>query len=180
MPPNWASSLINTGGQLVNTSANILNSTNRMGAQLNNAQSLNNAQAQWAAAQAMANTQMAFQAQMWEDQKAYNSAEAQMNRDWQTEMANTAYQRAVADMKAAGINPILAYTQGGAGTPAGAAASGTAPGGAMNSAQAVETFANNTSDLMWGISNMLSSAAQVSGVVAKMGGKSKGHKWSKK
>lgn len=51
---------------------------------------------------------------------SYNSAEAQKARDWSEHMSNTAYQRARKDMEAAGINPILAYTQGGASTPSSA------------------------------------------------------------
>lgn len=56
-----------------------------------------------------------------------NSAQAAANRtniqlqqkqlDWEERMANSAYQRATTDMKAAGINPMLAVSQGGATTP---------------------------------------------------------------
>jgi hypothetical protein len=77
----------------------------------------------------MANKQAGFNAKQNQIAMDYNSAEAQKNRDWQEMMSNTAYQRAMADMKKAGLNPILAANLGGASTPGGA--SGTIAGASM-------------------------------------------------
>ena len=57
-----------------------------------------------------------------EDTNQANSAQSQAQMDFQREMSNTSYQRATADMKAAGLNPMLAYSQGGASSPGGSQA----------------------------------------------------------
>lgn len=49
-----------------------------------------------------------------------NRRMAQEQMGFQERMSNTAYQRAVQDMRAAGINPMVAFSQGGASSPSGA------------------------------------------------------------
>lgn len=51
-----------------------------------------------------------------------NQKQAANQMAFQREMSNTSYQRAMSDMRTAGLNPILAAKVGGASTPAGAMA----------------------------------------------------------
>lgn len=63
-----------------------------------------------------------------QEANAFTAEQAQINRDWQEQMDSTKYQRTVADMQAAGINPALAMSNGVGSTPSGSSGSSVSPG----------------------------------------------------
>lgn len=67
--------------------------------------------------------QQEFNAQQAQITRDFNEQEAEKTRSWQESQRATQYQTAVGDLKAAGLNPMLAYMNGGAGNISGATAS---------------------------------------------------------
>lgn len=57
--------------------------------------------------------------QLGQDQMDFQERMVNQAQDFEKEMSSSAYQRAMTDMKKAGLNPMLAYQQGGASTPIG-------------------------------------------------------------
>lgn len=96
-----------------------------------------------------------FEASEAQKQRDWSSAEAQKQRDYDERMASTAYQRVIADMKKAGINPIMAFQNGlSASSAHGAAASGGSSARARGSNY--KGFVSDTSGFLGFVSSLAS------------------------
>lgn len=136
------------GGFMGNSAQSAANSANVNMQRVANEQNL--AHAQWVQSQ----TNDAF----WANFRNQNE-QASINRQFVADMSNTAYQRAMSDMRAAGLNPILAYKQGGSSTPQGTQPSPSGGPGTTSGGQ-VGARVQPTTELARGVGATAASALQ--------------------
>lgn len=133
------SALANLGGGMLSSAGAASNNAAMMDQQrIMNQQTLNAQMAAHAQNTAFMEDQQSFAREERQFAERFSGHQAELARgfNWrsmeaqnafQQAMASTQYQRAMADMRAAGLNPILAYQRGGNASPAGGSASSPSP-----------------------------------------------------
>lgn len=117
------------------------------------------------------NASEAEKARLWQEsmtasQNQFNAFQAEKARSWQEYMRNSAYQATMADLQNAGLNPILAYSQGASATPVassatassvGSTSSGSHSGSYSTSAASVKQRASSISFALKAMDALISS-----------------------
>lgn len=108
----------------------------------------------------------AFQQSSADKAMKFSADQAALTREWETQMSNSAYSRAMADLKKAGVNPLLAVTAGQSSTPTVGAASGFSSAGSTASGYSGSGMKANASSIVQSIVSMINTQSTNSAKIA--------------